>query len=99
TAIVGYRFAADAIVAYMPCLPELTDELAAEVKVAGCAFLDGPRWTRAERGAVGLSKKTSRSMGHAPVTGPGGTLERFAALPVRRRGQPHLKKTNPRLRR
>ena len=95
TAVVGYRFAAGAVVAYMPCLPELTDELAAELKVADCAFLDGTCWTDDELAAVGLSRKTSRSMGHAPVSGPGGTLERFAALPVRRRVYTHLNNTNP----
>jgi pyrroloquinoline quinone biosynthesis protein B len=95
TAVVGYRFAADSVFAYMPCLPELTEELAAELKGADCAFLDGTCWTDDELASVGLSKKTSRSMGHAPVTGPAGTLDRFAALPVRRRVYTHLNNTNP----
>jgi len=95
-AVVGYRFThAGASLAYVPCLPALTDELLAELKGADCAFLDGTCWTDDELSSVGLSHKTSRSMGHAPVTGPGGTLDRIAALPVRRRVYTHLNNTNP----
>jgi pyrroloquinoline quinone biosynthesis protein B len=97
TAVVGYRFTgpAGAALAYLPCLPELTDELAAELKEADCALLDGTCWADDELASVGLPGKTARSMGHAPVGGDGGTLERFAALPVRRRLYTHLNNTNP----
>jgi pyrroloquinoline quinone biosynthesis protein B len=96
-AVVGYRFTGPggASVAYLPCLPELTDEVAAALKGADCVFLDGTCWTDDELAAVGLSAKTSRSMGHAPVTGDGGTLTRFAELPVGRRIYTHLNNTNP----
>jgi pyrroloquinoline quinone biosynthesis protein B len=95
-AVVGYRFHdRTGSVAYVPCLPELTDEIAAELKGADCAFLDGTCWTDDELTSVGLSSKTSRSMGHAPVTGAGGTLDRFETLPVRRRVYTHLNNTNP----
>jgi pyrroloquinoline quinone biosynthesis protein B len=95
-AVVGYRFThAGASLAYVPCLPALTDALVAELKGADCAFLDGTCWTDDELSSVGLSHKTSRSMGHAPVTGPGGTLDRLAALSVRRRVYTHLNNTNP----
>ncbi len=95
-AVVGYRFRdGGGSLAYVPCLPALTDDLAAELKDADCAFLDGTCWTDDELTSVGLATKTSRSMGHAPVTGVGGTLDRFAALPVRRRIYTHLNNTNP----
>jgi pyrroloquinoline quinone biosynthesis protein B len=96
-AVVGYRFTgpAGAALAYLPCLPELTDELAAELKEADCALLDGTCWADDELASVGLPGKTARSMGHAPVGGDSGTLERFAALPVRRRLYTHLNNTNP----
>jgi pyrroloquinoline quinone biosynthesis protein B len=92
-AVVGYRFHdAGGSLAYVPCLPALTDDVAAELKDADCAFLDGTCWTDDELTSVGLASKTSRSMGHAPVTD---TLDRFAALPVRRRIYTHLNNTNP----
>jgi pyrroloquinoline quinone biosynthesis protein B len=92
-AVVGYRFHDGAgSLAYVPCAPALTDDLAAELKDADCAFLDGTCWTDDELTSVGLASKTSRSMGHAPVTE---TLDRFAALPVRRRIYTHLNNTNP----
>jgi pyrroloquinoline quinone biosynthesis protein B len=79
-------------IGYLPCVPELTEELAAELKGADCVFLDGTCWTDDELASVGLSAKTSRSMGHAPVSD---TLPRFSALPVRRRVYTHLNNTNP----
>lgn len=95
-AVVGYRFHdGTGSLAYVPCLPALTDDLAAELKDVDCAFLDGTCWTDDELTSVGLASKTSRSMGHAPVTGIGGTLARFAALPARRRIYTHLNNTNP----
>jgi pyrroloquinoline quinone biosynthesis protein B len=95
-AVVGYRFSqGDTSLAYLPCMPDLTDEIAAELKGADCAFVDGTCWTDDELAAVGLSAKTSRSMGHCPVAGPDGSLERFAALPVGRRIYTHLNNTNP----
>ncbi|MGC9668972.1 pyrroloquinoline quinone biosynthesis protein PqqB [Planosporangium sp. 12N6] len=96
-AVVGYRFTdpAGASLAYVPCLPALTDEIAAELKDTDCAFLDGTCWSDDELASVGLPGRTSRAMGHAPVTGPGGTLERFAALPPARRIYTHLNNTNP----
>jgi pyrroloquinoline quinone biosynthesis protein B len=96
-AVVGYRFTDPdgASLTYAPCLPALTDEVAAELKGTDCAILDGTCWSDDELASVGLPGKTSRSMGHAPVTGPGGSLDRFAALPVRRRVYTHLNNTNP----
>jgi pyrroloquinoline quinone biosynthesis protein B len=58
-------------------------------------FVDGTCWTDDELSRVGLSDKTSRSMGHAPVTGPGGTLERLATVGAGRRVYTHLNNTNP----
>jgi pyrroloquinoline quinone biosynthesis protein B len=96
-AVVGYRFtmpdAPDGLL-YLPCVPALTDELLAEVAGAGCAFVDGTCWTDDEMALVGKPDKTSRSMGHAPVSGDGGTLDRLAGL-AGRVYYTHLNNTNP----
>jgi pyrroloquinoline quinone biosynthesis protein B len=96
-AVVGYRFTdgAGTRMTYLPCLPELTDDLVADLEDSDCVFLDGTCWTDDELASVGVSQKTSRSMGHAPITGAGGTLGRFAVLPARRRIYTHLNNTNP----
>ena len=98
SAVVGYRFSRGPdrpALVYLPCVPVLTDELLAELAAADCVFVDGTCWTDDELARVGLSTKTSRCMGHAPVTGPGGTLDRLAGLPVARRVYTHLNNTNP----
>src|SRR5262249_22690086 len=92
-AVIGYRFTrGSASLVYLPCAPALTDDLATEMKCADCVFLDGTCWIDDELASVGLPGKTSRSMGHAPVSD---TLDRFVALPVRRRIYTHLNNTNP----
>jgi len=96
--VVGYRFTdADSgrSLVYMPCVPALTEPLVAELKTADCAFVDGTCFTDDEMAIVGLAGKTSRSMGHAPVTGEGGTLPVLAGLPTPRRVYTHLNNTNP----
>jgi pyrroloquinoline quinone biosynthesis protein B len=97
-AVVGYRFGGrrgSPTLVYLPCVPELTDDLIAELADADCVFVDGTCWSDDEMARVGLAAKTSRSMGHAPVTGPGGTMERLATLAVPRRIYTHLNNTNP----
>jgi len=98
TAVVGYRFSGppgSPILVYLPCVPELTDALVAELSGTDCVLVDGTCWTDDEMARVGLASKTSRSMGHAPVTGPSGTLERLRELAVPRRIYTHLNNTNP----
>lgn len=46
---------------------------------------------------LGAGPKTGRRMGHMPMTGPGGTVEAFAALGVGRRIFVHVNNTNPAL--
>ncbi|WP_412539401.1 MBL fold metallo-hydrolase [Longispora sp. K20-0274] len=84
-----------AVLVYLPCVPELTPDLVTELAAADCALVDGTCWTDDEMTLVGRPEKTSRSMGHAPVTGPGGTLPVLAALPGTRRIYTHLNNTNP----
>jgi pyrroloquinoline quinone biosynthesis protein B len=109
TAVVGYRFTEASAdphtgtdtgdggrsLVYAPCVPDLHSELLAELAGADCVLLDGTCWSDDEMATVGLPGKTSRAMGHAPVSGPGGTLERLAALKGTRRIYTHLNNTNP----
>jgi pyrroloquinoline quinone biosynthesis protein B len=96
SAVVGYRFAVGdgPALLYLPCVPDLSEPLRAEVASAHTAFVDGTCWTDGEMALVGKPEKTSRSMGHAPVSGADGTLDRLAGL-ASRRVYTHLNNTNP----
>ena len=49
-----------------------------------------------EFGALGLSKKSARGIGHLPQSGAGGMIERLDRLPQRtRRFLIHINNTNP----
>ncbi|MGH3646960.1 MAG: pyrroloquinoline quinone biosynthesis protein PqqB, partial [Micromonosporaceae bacterium] len=98
TAVVGYRFTdvrTGGSLLYLPCVPALDDRLLAEFAVASCVLLDGTCWSDDELARVGLSEKTSRSMGHLPVSGADGSLATLAGLPAIRRIYTHLNNTNP----
>jgi pyrroloquinoline quinone biosynthesis protein B len=64
---------------------------------AELVLFDGTFWTDDELIGLGISDRTARQMDHAPVSGPGGSLERLAALPARERVYTHINNTNPML--
>ena len=80
---------------YVPGCAAMTPALAGRLRGAACVLFDGTLWTDDEMIRAGAGPKTARRMGHMPVTGPGGTLEAFATLGVRRRILTHLNNTNP----
>ena len=57
-------------------------------------FFDGTVFDDDEMIQAGVGAKTGRRMGHVPIGGPGGSLERLAALPGRRIFL-HINNTNP----
>lgn len=77
-----------------PACAEITDAVRARVQDADVAFFDGTLFTDDEMIAAGVSPKTGRRMGHAPLSGPDGTLARLADLPTRRILL-HINNTNP----
>ena len=80
---------------YIPGCAVMTDALRERLAGAACVIFDGTLWRDDEMITAGAGPKTGRRMGHMPVSGPGGTLEEFAALGVRRRILIHLNNTNP----
>ena len=46
---------------------------------------------------MGIGERTARQMDHLPLSGPGGSLERLASLPVKQRVYVHINNTNPML--
>lgn len=81
---------------YAPGLKEYDDETMNELKKADCRFVDGTFFTEDELLALRPDAVPARTMGHAPVTGPHGSLARLATLPGRSL-YIHMNNTNPML--
>jgi pyrroloquinoline quinone biosynthesis protein B len=81
---------------YAPGLGEITPALFDVMGGADALLADGTFWTDTEMIDMGLSKKTARSIGHLPQSGPGGMIEWLDKLPWRtRRLLIHINNTNP----
>jgi pyrroloquinoline quinone biosynthesis protein B len=81
---------------YAPGLGEIDDRVFEAMCEADLVLVDGTFWTDDEMITLGLSRKTARSMGHLPQSGPGGMIEWLARLPARtRRALIHINNTNP----
>jgi pyrroloquinoline quinone biosynthesis protein B len=96
--VVGYRITAaesGASLVWLPCVQELGAEILSEIRGCDCLLIDGTCWTDDEMIRLGLAGKTSRSMGHVPVSGDGGSLAALSELPVPRKVYVHLNNTNP----
>ena len=95
--VIGYRFTApgsDAAVAYLPGAQEITEEVRAQLQDCAAVLVDGTCWRDDEMPQLGLGGKTAREMGHLPMSGPGGSLDRLAELPARTI-YVHINNTNP----
>jgi pyrroloquinoline quinone biosynthesis protein B len=77
-----------------PACADITDAVRRQLRTADGVFFDGTLFTDDEMIVAGLGEKTGRRMGHTPVSGPGGTLERLADLPGRRILL-HINNSNP----
>ncbi|MDP9340311.1 MAG: MBL fold metallo-hydrolase [Acidobacteriota bacterium] len=65
------------------------------VETSGVSFLDGTFWSDDELIRTGRSKKTARQIGHVPLSGPDGLLEKYPKTATGRRILIHINNTNP----
>jgi len=97
--VVGYRFRQESggTLIFLPCLPELTGPIRAELDGCAALLIDGTCWTDDEMIRLGLAGKTARDMGHLPISGPDGSLAELAPLAARgtRTIYTHINNTNP----
>jgi pyrroloquinoline quinone biosynthesis protein B len=96
--VVGYRLTdqrSGRSMVYLPAVQELTATVRAELEGCSCLLVDGTCWSDDELIRLGVAGRTAREMGHLPISGPGGSLEQLAALPIQRRIYVHLNNTNP----
>ncbi len=80
---------------YIPGCAAMTPALAERLRGAALVLFDGTLWSDDEMVRAGLSPKTGARMGHMSVSGPGGTMEAFRNLDVRRRILIHINNSNP----
>ncbi|MCL2582902.1 MAG: pyrroloquinoline quinone biosynthesis protein PqqB [Streptosporangiales bacterium] len=96
--VVGYRITdseSGSSAAVLPGVQDLTPDVLDELRGCDAVLIDGTCWTDDEMITLGLAGKTSRDMGHVPVSGPGGSLEALAALDAGRKVYTHLNNSNP----
>lgn len=97
-AVVAYAItdmASNERVLFAPVFMDVTPALVEAATVAQAAFFDGSFWSDDELDDVGVAK-AARSLGHAPVGGPKGSLTLLRGLPPgARRFYAHLNNTNP----
>ena len=96
--VVGYRLTdgrSGRALVHLPVLQELTPAVCAQLEDCACLLVDGTCWSDDELVRLGRGSRTAREMGHLPISGPGGSLEQLAALPIERRVYVHVNNTNP----
>lgn len=80
---------------FIPGCAAMTRALRARIAGADTVLFDGTLWRDDEMIRAGAGPKTGGRMGHMSIAGPGGTMEAFRGLHLRRRILIHLNNTNP----
>ena len=83
--------------AFMPAVPQLTDQLLSELERADVLLFDGTFWSDDELIRIQGSGQTAQQMGHVPVSSSSGSLAQLAHLKHPRKIYIHINNTNPML--
>jgi pyrroloquinoline quinone biosynthesis protein B len=81
--------------AFLPNVGSVSDSILDRLRQCDVLLLDGTFWRDEEPACIPGLGRTARQMGHLPISGPGGSLERFAALDGPRKIFIHINNTNP----
>ena len=82
-------------VLFLPGVPGIDDRLLARMEQSDLLLLDGTFWSDDEFIRVRPEARSARAMGHLPISGPGGSLQRLAGLRRPRKVFVHVNNTNP----
>ena len=96
--VVGYRITdgrTGRALVYVPGAQRLTASVLEQLEGCACLLFDGTCWQDDELIRLGIAAKTSRDMGHLPISGPDGSLKQLAPLPIERKIYIHINNTNP----
>lgn len=81
--------------AFLPGVACVSDALLERLQECDAVLFDGTFWSDEEPSHIPGVTRTARQMGHLPVYGSGGSLERLAALRRARKIYIHINNTNP----
>ena len=81
--------------AFVPGCGALDEALLDRLAQCDLVLLDGTFWSDDELIQLGIGDRGARAMGHLPISGDDGSLERYARLPVRHKVYTHINNTNP----
>ncbi|HTQ58297.1 MAG TPA: pyrroloquinoline quinone biosynthesis protein PqqB [Bryobacteraceae bacterium] len=80
---------------FLPGVAAIDDALLARIAACDLLLLDGTFWSDDEFARVQPGARPARAMGHLPISGPGGSLERLAGAHRPRKVYIHINNTNP----
>lgn len=80
---------------YAPALRELNEQLVAAAAESDCLMLDGTFWTADEMSTARAGTRSAHDMGHLPISGELGSLERLRDLSTPHKIYTHVNNTNP----
>jgi pyrroloquinoline quinone biosynthesis protein B len=81
--------------AYFPTLDRMTPEIEACLAKADILMVDGTFWSEDELVAIGATERNARDMGHLPISGPSGIMEKLASYSAERKILIHINNSNP----
>jgi pyrroloquinoline quinone biosynthesis protein B len=81
--------------AFLPGAASVSDALLERLETSDIVLFDGTFWSDDEPSRIPGVSRTARQMGHLPISGPAGSLERLAALRRPRKIFIHINNTNP----
>lgn len=87
--------ASGASAVFLPGCGGIDDALLARLADADLVLFDGTFWSNDELVRAGIGSVGARAMGHVPISGAGGSLERLSELPHGRAVYTHINNTNP----
>ena len=96
--VVGYRITDGNTgwsLVYIPGAQKLMASVRTQLEGCTCLLFDGTCWQDDEMIRLGIASKTSRDMGHLPISGADGSLAQLAPLPIERKIYIHINNTNP----
>lgn len=90
-----FRHSSGGIVTYAPALASLEDKVLERFESSDCILVDGTFWRDDELPSLGITTRTARAMGHLPLSGTDGSLQRLAQLSRPRKILVHINNSNP----
>ncbi len=80
---------------YIPGAPSIEESWFEHLETSDVVLFDGAFWSDDELIRIQGAGRTSRQMGHLPISGPDGSLEQLAKLRRPRKVYIHVNNTNP----